>query len=95
MCAMRCLYGALGCLAWVIVVYAALGDTLGVIRSSYYTAISGVLVLPPTAALLAIFDGAGLARWKRVIAICVGVIVPAAVVLLVIAFLSSLNQITF
>ena len=92
---MRCLCVALGCLVWMIIVSAALGDTLGVIRSSFYLAVIGFLVLPPTAAIIAIFDGAGMARWKRVLAIGVGLVVPAVVVLLFIALLQALDQITF
>ena len=92
---MRCLYRAVGCLAWVLVVYAALGDEFRAIQSSFYLAVMGVLVLPPTASVIAIFGGAGLARWKRTLAICVGLIVPAAVVLLFIAFLLALDQLTF
>ena len=56
---MRRLYGAVGCLAWVIMVYAALGDEFSAIQSSFYLAVMGVLVLPPTAAVIAIFGGAG------------------------------------
>ena len=92
---MRSLLAALGCLAWVVLVYAVLGDGFSLFRSSFYLAIVGVVVLPPTAAILAIFDGAGMPRWKRVVAICVGAIVPAALVVLFIAFLASLNQLTF
>ena len=54
-------------------------------------AILGALVLPPTAAVLAIADR-GLVRWKRVAAITVGIIVPAAAVLLFLASLAALDQ---
>lgn len=89
---MRCLCAAIGCVAWVVLVIVFGSEsTSDVVRSSFYLAIVGAIVLPPTAGVIAIFDH-GLARWKRVIAICVGVIVPAAAILLFFALIAALDQ---
>ena len=92
---MRCLYVAAGCLAWLIfVLYAAADSRSDVVRELFYLAILGVIVLPPTAGVLAIFDGAGRGRSKRFLVISIGLLVPVALVLLVIAFLSALDTIS-
>ena len=92
---MRCLYAAAGCLAWLtFVLYAAADSRSDVVRELSHLAIVGVIVLPPTAGVLAICDGEGLGRWKRIIVISIALLVPVALVLLVIAFLSALDTIS-
>ena len=92
---MRCLYVAAGCLAWFIfVLYAAADSRSDVVRELFYLAVVGVIVLPPTAGVLAIFDGAGLGRRKRILVISIAFFVPVALVLLVIAFLSALDTVS-
>ena len=90
---MRCLGAAACCVGWVLFVVYGVGldTTSDIIRSSFYLAILGALVLPPTAGVLAIADR-GLGRWKRVAAITVGIVVPAAAVVLFLAFLAALDQ---
>jgi len=92
MWAMRCIYGALCCVAWVILVVVVFFDsTSGLVRSSFYAAIMGAMVLAPTGGVIAIFDRA-LRRWKRVVAITVGIIIPGTAILLFFAFIAALDQ---
>jgi len=93
MWAMRCVYGALVCIAWVIfvLVFVGLDTTSDTIGFLFRGAIVGGMVLAPTGGVLAISDRS-LTRWKRVAAITFGVIVPGAAILLFLAFLVALDQ---
>ena len=90
---MRCIYGALGCVAWVLFVLFVRGpddwsDTLGF---TFY----GSLVLGPVLGIaggvMAILDRR-LEMWKRVVAIGVGIVLPIASVTLVTLIFLALSQ---
>jgi len=95
MWAMRCIWGALGCAAWVFLVIGFFSSSSsGIIRSSFYAAIMGAMLLAPTGGVIAALDPT-LRRWRRIVAITVGIIIPGVAILALIAFIASLDQLTY
>jgi hypothetical protein len=87
------LYAALACLAWVLFVLFLRGpdDWSERLAVTFY----GALVVGPIVAILgavfAIFDR-HLQRWKRVVAMVVGVLLPVSAVVLIVLFVLALSQ---
>jgi len=75
----------------VLIVWSSIGVAGSFLET---VAVLGLVSLPITAGVIAIFDST-MPRWQRILAICVAGLVPLAFVLLFVAFLVSVNQITF
>jgi hypothetical protein len=87
------LYGALGCLAWVLFVLLVRGaddwsDLLGV---TFYGAVVVGPILGILGGVAAVYDRS-LATWKRVVAIVVGVVLPVLAVALIVLIVVALSQ---
>jgi hypothetical protein len=90
---MKLLYGALGCLAWVLFVLFVRGpddwsETLGV---TFYGAVVVGPILGILGGVAAIYDRS-LATWKRMVAISVGLVLPVAAVALIVLIMVALSQ---
>jgi hypothetical protein len=85
---MRCLYGALACLAWIVLV---VWFSLGVLIQA---AVLGLVALPLTAAVLALLDRS-MVRWQRALAIGIGAAIPLLAVAGYLYLLSMPDQFTF
>ena len=93
MWAMRSLYGALASLVLIVIVLVV-WSSLGVGGAFLVrVAVLGLVSLSLAAGVFAIFDST-MARWQRILAICVGALVPLAAVLLFVAFVLALSQLT-
>ena len=92
MWAMRCIYGALACVGWALLVLYGMrpSDWTGVIVFSFYGSIVGAIVLPLVGAIAAARNR-GLPGWMRRLAVAAGITIPLSVILFAAVLIHALS----
>ena len=89
---MRCIYGALACVGWALLVlyWMRPSDWTGAIVFSFYGSIVGAVVLSLVGAVAATRDRA-LPGWIRGLAVAAGITIPLSVILFAVVLIDALS----
>ena len=92
MWAMRCIYGALACVGWALLVLYGMrpSDWTGVIVFSFYGSIVGAVALSLVGAVAAARDP-DLPGWIRWLAVAAGITIPLSVILFAAVLIHALS----